>query len=122
MMTVNKLYDWLSEQRKLYIESANLDKYDGFMIISKFICNDGVEISIQASPFHSCERFASSGKDLKTPEDAQQYKSFEISMIEKQCHNKDKLINVCSLKTGGFFVSYYIPIEDIVAEINSHNG
>ena len=92
------------------------------MIISKFICNDGTEISIQASPFHSCERYASSGKDLKKPEDVRCYKSFEISMIEKQCHNKHKLINVCSLKTGGFFVSYYIPIEDIVAEINSHNS
>lgn len=71
---------------------------------------------------HSCERFASSGKDLKTPEDARQYKSFEISMIEKQCNNRYKLININSLKTGGFIVSYYIPIEDIVAEINSHNG
>lgn len=122
MMTVNKLYDWLSEQRELYIKSVNLDKYDGFMIIPQFVCHDGTEISIQASPFHYCERFASSDKDLKTPEDARQYKSFEISMIEKQCNNKHKLINVNSLKTVGFIISYYIPIEDIVAEINSHNG
>ena len=55
MMTVESLYDWLTEKRT---EVAQKKEYLNLrlLVIPQFVCDDDTSISIQASHFHYCDK------------------------------------------------------------------
>ena len=120
MMTVESLYNWLTKQRtKVAQEREHLNLW--LLVIPPFICDDGTEISIQASHFHYCDKKQDENNEENfnnTVVDASAYATFEISMNPKECKiNALKKIYADSMEDS---VAGWIPIDLIVAEINAH--
>ena len=118
LMTVETLYEWLTEKR---MEVAEKDEYFGLysLVIPPFICDDGTQISIQASRFHYCDKKqdANDGKAY-TMIEASTYITFEISMHPQKVRTEDlsKIYKNCMKDC----VIGHVPIDLIVAEINAH--
>ena len=123
MMTVESLYDWLTEKRT---EVAQEKEYFNLqlLVIPHFICDDGTSISIQASHFHYCDKkqeLKDGDDDSSTVVDAHVYATFEISMLADDCKT-DKLKQIYNERNFHDSVIGHVPIDWIVAEINAHQN
>ena len=118
MMTVESLYDWLTEKRT---EAAQENEYCNLrhLLIPHFICDDGTSISIQASHFHYCDKRQE--LDDETVVDARAYATFEISMLADDCKT-DKLKQIYNKRNFHDSVIGRVPIDWIVDEINVHQN
>lgn len=120
MMTVESLYDWLTEKRT---EVAQKNEYlnSRLLVIPPFVCDDGTSISIQASHFHYCDKKQGENDDSHTVVDARAYATFEISMWADDCKT-DKLKQIYNERNFHDSVIGHVPIDWIVAEINAHQN
>lgn len=122
LITKEWLYNWLTEKRK---EIVNSGKQTGTQIvIEKFKCDDGTEISIQASRTHYAS--VSPNVDILTKgdhnemaiTDATYYDSFEVYMSPYGSQKTKKMTEYIKDNDAANFV----PIQYIVDEINAHNN
>lgn len=120
MMTVESLYDWLTEKRT---EVAQEKEYFNLqlLVIPHFICDDGTSISIQASHFHYCDKKQELEDNSYAVVDARAYDTFEISMLTKNCKT-DNLQKIYNKRTFHDTVIGRVPIDWIVDEINVHQN
>lgn len=118
MMTVESLYDWLTEKRT-EVAQENEQLNLRLLVIPQFVCDDDTSISIQASHFHYCDKKQGENDDSHTVVDARVYSTFEISMFADDCKT-DKLKQIYNKRNFNDSVIGHVPIDWIVAEINAH--
>lgn len=123
MMTVESLYNWLTEKRKEVAYNYELQGLDlRRLLVPPFVCDDGTHISIQASHFHYCDKKRDENNEENLNNDtvveASAYATFEISMDSKKCKTNAlrKIYQECMEDS----VIGWVPIDLIVAEINAH--
>lgn len=122
LITKEWLYDWLTKKREEFVESRK--QISTQIVIEKFQCNDGTEISIQASRTH----YASVSTDADAVNkgnhnemaitDATYYASFEVYMSPYGSQKTKKMAEYMKKNDTANFV----PIQYIVDEINAHNS
>ena len=121
LMTTEKLYDWLTKKREEVVN--NRSQISTQITIDKFTCDDGTEISIQASRTHyagvktDAENVGKSNHNVEAITDATYYASFEVYMPNGSHKTKKmaEFINKDNDSAG------FVPIQYIVDEINAHN-
>lgn len=120
LMTTEKLYDWLTEKREEVVN--NRAQISPQITIDKFTCDDGTEISIQASRTHyagiktDTENVGKGNHNEKAITDATYYASFEVYMPNGSHKTKKMAEFIKDNDSAGF-----VPIQYIVDEINAHN-
>lgn len=120
LMTTEKLYGWLTKKREEVVN--NRAQISPQITIDKFTCDDGTEISIQASRTHyagvktDAENVGKGNHNVKAITDATYYVSFEV-YISNGSHKTKKMAEFIKDNDSAGFV----PIQYIVDEINAHN-
>lgn len=120
LMTTEKLYNWLTKKREEVVN--NRKQISTQITIDKFICDDGTEISIQASRTHyagvnpDAENEGKGFHNEKAVTDATYYDSFEVYMPNGSQKTKKMAEFIKDNDSAGF-----VPIQYIVDEINAHN-
>ena len=118
LITKEWLYNWLTEKREAVNSKTNQ------IVIEKFKCDDGTEISIQASRTHHASvstnvDVASKGDHNKEAiVDATYYDSFEVYMSPYGSQKTKKMAEFMK----GDDAANFVPIQYIVDEINAHNS
>lgn len=122
LITKEWLYDWLTQKRAEVVNSKK--ETSPQIVIEKFQCNDGTEISIQASRTHH----ASVSTDVDVVNkgdhnkeaivDATYYDSFEVYMSPYGSQKTKKMAEYMK----GDDAANFVPIQYIVDEINAHNN
>ena len=122
LITKEWLYNWLTKKREEVVNSKNETSTQ--IVIEKFKCNDGTEISIQASRTHHAS--VSTDVDIlikgdhnkEAIVDATYYDSFEVYMSPYGSQKTKKMAEYMKDNDSANFV----PIQYIVDEINAHNN
>ena len=122
LITKEWLYDWLTQKREEVVNSKKETSTQ--IVIEKFKCNDGTEISIQASRTHHASvsndvDVASKGDHNKEAiVDATYYDSFEVYTSPYGSQKTKKMAEYMK----GNDAANFVPIQYIVDEINAHNS
>ena len=122
LITKEWLYNWLTQKREEVVNSKK--ETSPQIVIEKFKCNDGTEISIQASRTHHASvstnvDVASKGDHNKEAiVDATYYDSFEVYMSPYGSQKTKKMAEYMK----GDDTANFVPIQYIVDEINAHNN
>lgn len=122
LITKEWLYDWLTQKRAEVVNSKK--EISPQIVIEKFQCDDGTEISIQASRTHHASvstdaDVASKGDHNKEAiVDATYYDSFEVYMSPYGSQKTKKMAEYMK----GDDAANFVPIQYIVDEINTHNN
>ena len=122
LITKEWLYDWLTQKRAEVVNSKK--ETSPQIVIEKFQCNDGTEISIQASRTHHAS--VSTHMDVvnkgdhnkEAIVDANYYDSFEVYMSPYGSQKTKKMAEYMK----GDDAANFVPIQYIVDEINAHNN
>lgn len=122
LITKEWLYDWLTQKRAEVVNSKK--ETSPQIVIEKFQCNDGTEISIQASRTHHA--LVSTDVDVvnkgdhnkEAIVDATYYDSFEVYMSPYGSQKTKKMAEYMK----GNDAANFVPIQYIVDEINAHNN
>lgn len=122
LITKKWLYNWLTQKRAEVVNSKK--EISPQIVIEKFQCDDGTEISIQASRTHH----ASVSTDVDVVNkgdhnkeaivDATYYDSFEVYMSPYGSQKTKKMAEYMK----GDDAANFVPIQYIVDEINAHNN
>lgn len=122
LITKEWLYNWLTKKRAEVVNSKK--ETSPQIVIEKFQCDDGTEISIQASRTHH----ASVSTDVDVVNkgdhnkeaivDANYYDSFEVYMSPYGSQKTKKMAEYMK----GDDAANFVPIQYIVDEINAHNN
>lgn len=122
LITKEWLYNWLTQKREEVVNSKK--ETSPQIVIEKFQCDDGTEISIQASRTHH----ASVSTDVDVVNkgdhnkeaivDANYYDSFEVYMSPYGSQKTKKMAEYMK----GDDAANFVPIQYIVDEINAHNN
>lgn len=122
LITKEWLYNWLTKKREEVVNSKK--ETSPQIVIEKFKCDDGTEISIQASRTHHASvstdvDVVSKGDHNKEAiVDATYYDSFEVYMSLSGSQKTKKM----SEYMKGDDSANFVPIQYIVDEINAHNS
>lgn len=122
LITKEWLYNWLTKKREEVVNSKK--ETSPQIVIEKFKCDDGTEISIQASRTHHASvstdvDVVSKGDHNKEAiVDATYYDSFEVYM---SLHGSQKTKKMAEYMKGDDTANF-VPIQYIVDEINAHNN
>lgn len=122
LITKEWLYDWLTKKREEFVESRK--QISTQIVIEKFQCNDGTEISIQASRTHhasvstDADAVNKGNHNEMAITDATYYASFEVYMSPYGSQKTKKMAEYMKKNDTANFV----PIQYIVDEINAHNS
>ena len=122
LITKEWLYNWLTKKREEVVNSKK--ETSPQIVIEKFKCDDGIEISIQASRTHHASvstdvDVVSKGDHNKEAiVDATYYDSFEVYMSLHGSQKTKKMAEYMKDDDAANFV----PIQYIVDEINAHNN
>lgn len=122
LITKEWLYNWLTKKREEVVNSKN--ETSPQIVIEKFKCNDGTEISIQASRTHHASvsthvDVVNKGDHNKEAiVDANYYDSFEVYMSPYGSQKTKKMAEYMK----GDDAANFVPIQYIVDEINAHNN
>lgn len=122
LITKEWLYDWLPQKREEVVNSKKETSCQ--IVIEKFKCDDGTEISIQASRTHHAS--VSTDVDILSKgnhnemaiTDATYYDSFEVYMSPYGSQKTKKMAEFMK----GDDTANFVPIQYIVDEINAHNS
>lgn len=122
LITKEWLYDWLTQKREEVVNSKK--ETSSQIVIEKFKCDDGTEISIQASRTHHAS--VSTDVDILSKgnhnemaiTDATYYDSFEVYMSPYGSQKTKKMAEFMK----GDDTANFVPIQYIVDEINAHNS
>lgn len=122
LITKEWLYDWLTQKRAEVVNSKK--ETSPQIVIEKFQCNDGTEISIQASRTHHA--LVSTDVDVvnkgdhnkEAIVDATYYDSFEVYISPYGSQKTKKMAEYMK----GNDAANFVPIQYIVDEINAHNN
>ena len=122
LITKEWLYNWLTQKREEVVNSKN--ETSPQIVIEKFQCDDGIEISIQASRTHHA--LVSTDVDIlikgdhnkEAIVDATYYDSFEVYMSPYGSQKTKKMVEYMK----GDDAANFVPIQYIVDEINAHNS
>lgn len=120
LITKEWLYNWLTKKREEVVNSKK--ETSPQIVIEKFQCDDGTEISIQASRTHHAavsKDAASKGNHNEMAiTDATYYDSFEVYMSPYGSQKTKKMAEFMK----GDDAANFVPIQYIVDEINAHNN
>lgn len=122
LITKEWLYDWLTQKRAEVVNSKK--EISPQIVIEKFKCDDGTEISIQASRTHHASvsthvDVVNKGDHNKEAiVDATYYDSFEVYMSPYGSQKTKKMAEYMK----GNDAANFVPIQYIVDEINAHNS
>lgn len=122
LITKEWLYDWLTQKRAEVVNSKK--EISPQIVIEKFQCDDGTEISIQASRTHHASvsthvDVVNKGDHNKEAiVDANYYDSFEVYMSPYGSQKTKKMAEYMK----GDDAANFVPIQYIVDEINAHNS
>lgn len=122
LITKEWLYNWLTQKRAEAVNSKKSTSPQ--IVIEKFKCDDGTEISIQASQTHHASvstdvDVVSKGDHNKEAiVDATYYASFEVYMSPYGSQKTKKMAEYMK----GDDAANFVPIQYIVDEINAHNN
>ena len=122
LITKEWLYNWLTQKREEVVNSKK--ETSPQIVIEKFQCDDGTEISIQASRTHHAS--VSTDVDVASKGDhnkeaivnATYYDSFEVYMSPYGSQKTKKMAEYMK----GDDAANFVPIQYIVDEINAHNS
>lgn len=122
LITKEWLYNWLTKKREEVVN--NKKETNPQIVIEKFQCDDGIEISIQASRTHHAS--VSTDVDIlikgdhnkEAIVDATYYDSFEVYMSPYGSPKTKKMAEYMK----GDDAANFVPIQYIVDEINAHNN
>lgn len=122
LITKEWLYNWLTQKREEVVNSKK--ETSPQIVIEKFQCDDGTEISIQASRTHHAS--VSTDMDVASKGDhnkeaivnATYYDSFEVYMSPYGSQKTKKMAEYMK----GDDAANFVPIQYIVDEINAHNS
>lgn len=120
LITKEWLYNWLTQKREEVVNSKKETSTQ--IVIEKFKCDDGTEISIQASRTHhasvSTDAVSKGDHNKEAIVDATYYDSFEVYMSP---HGSQKTKKMAEYMKGNDAANF-APIQYIVDEINAHNS
>ena len=122
LITKEWLYDWLTQKREEVVNSKK--ETSSQIVIEKFKCDDGTEISIQASRTHHASVSTDVNILIKGDHnkeaivDATYYDSFEVYMSPYGSQKTKKM----NEHMKGDDAANFVPIQYIVDEINAHNS